>query len=108
MSSWKDDFWGVKKEINLKLVGYKVDGIALINLWDGTQGRIDMTSHAIMQQKAPTKKQVTGKINDGGFGCESIEEADVDVYAVYGNGYEEYINTFHFDKKDCKNAFRGI
>lgn len=108
MSSWKDDFWGIKKEINLKLVGYKVAGETLINLWDGTQGTVDMTPHVIKQQKTPTKKQITGKINDGGYGCESIEEADVNVYAVYGSGYEEFINTYHFDKKDCKGAKRGI
>jgi len=108
MNSWKDDFWGIKEEIKLKLVGYKVTGTALINLWDGTQGTVDMTPHVIKQQKTPTKKQITGKINDGEYGCESIEEADVNVYAVYGSGYEEFINTYHFDKKDCKNAFRGI
>jgi hypothetical protein len=97
-----------QKEVTLKLVGYEVRGEATMNMWGGGKGTVEMKPQQIMQTNRPSKKQITGKLNDGGFGCESIDSATVDLYAIYESGHMEYLDSFVFDKEDCKNAFRGI
>ena len=79
------------KTVTLKHVGYKIEGNAQIELWGGGYGGITMDSNTIKGNV--TKTKILGCINDGQFGCVSIEEAKVDIYDLYENGYTEYNRT---------------
>jgi len=70
------------KELNIKQIGISVEGEALINLWGGGQGTISMDRTFLPLDKA-TKTNILRCVNDGGFGCESIESAEIDIYDVY-------------------------
>jgi hypothetical protein len=94
-----------EKSVTLKHIGYYCDGTAFLNLWGGGQGNIQM--NAWSTQKGDRKSIVKG-INDGQFGCESIESAKVDVYDLYENGYKVYDNTIEFSAEEIKDAQRGI
>jgi len=71
--------------VTLKQIGYKFSGRATLNLWDGRQGTIEMDSW-ITQGKFDRQKMIDG-INDGQFGCESIEFAEVRIEKLFENGY---------------------
>ena len=81
------------KQVTLNQVGYVVGGEALLNLWGGGQGTIEMNETTIDNL---TIENILKSINDGGFGCESIEEADVIIYTLYEHGYTEYETGLHF------------
>ena len=67
-----------------------------------------MTAQFLTLKKA-TKDNILRCINDGGFGCESVEEADIDIYAVYDNGYKVYDRTIHIDSPIHTKLFmKGI
>ena len=99
----------VKKEITIKLKGYKISGEVAIKLWGGGNAMIDMNPTLIHQTKYPTKKQIINAVNDGGFGCEIILEAAVRIHALYGDNYYVYLETQYLDKKDLtNNNNRGV
>jgi hypothetical protein len=99
----------VKKSIEIKLSGFRMSGEALINHWGGGQGYIRMTPHVFFRQTLPSKKEIAKYINDGQFGCESIESAEVELEAVYGSGYILYQHTYNFKKEEIPmNVKRGI
>ena len=81
------------KQVTLNQVGYVVGGEATLNLWGGGQGTIEMNETTIDNL---TIENILKSINDGGFGCESIEEATVIIYALYEHGYKEYETSLHF------------
>jgi len=58
-------------------------GTAQITLWGGDQGTITMDSFRISE--GYTDADLKACLNDGGFGCESIDGAVIDIYAVYSN-----------------------
>jgi hypothetical protein len=72
-----------------KLVGFKITGTAIINVWGGEKGEIEMNSS--FYEVTPVKNvipkltdiQIKEAINDGGFGCESIESALINIDKVY-------------------------
>lgn len=72
----------------LKQIGYRITGEALLNLWGGGQGYIKMNRTDIPFNKF-NKTNLLKSINDGGFGCESIEEAEILIYDLYENNYTE-------------------
>ncbi len=83
------------KELSLQFKGYKIKGTAHLTLWGGDQGSIRMTEVFIPCDKlSPTA--IKKAVNDGGFGCEFINEAVVNIYKCYGpetNMYEQYDRT---------------
>ena len=79
----------MKKKITLEQVGFAIYGQASINLWGGGLGTIDMDRRFIPYEKM-SRQALLDTINDGGFGCESIDSADIDIYIVFEGGFEQY------------------
>lgn len=65
-------------------------------------------SHLI---KKPTRAMLAKEVNDGQFGCESIESAVAILYAVYGYSAKVYEGEYEFTKKEIAmngHGRRGI
>ena len=91
----------VAQQITLNHVGYSIEGEAILNLWGGGQGTIEMNTIRINKDEL-TVENILSAINDGQFGCESIDFATVDIYALYGEYGEvkRFFHSFEFDRKD--------
>ena len=79
------------KQIILKHEGYFITGKAKLNLWGGGQGAVVMKPFHVNHLR-----EIRDKINDNGFGCESIEEACCNIHRhfVSDNHYvDDYIKT---------------
>jgi len=81
----------MKKQISLNLTHIKVRGSAVLNLWGGGQGKIKMDS-VLIPVKNFNKTAMLKAVNDGGFGCQSIESAEIHLFLVYNgqHGYEVF------------------
>ena len=91
----------VAQQITLNHVGYSIEGEAILNLWGGGQGTIEMKKVRINKDEL-TVENILSAINDNGFGCESIDFATVDIYALYGEYGEvkRFLHSFDFDRMD--------
>lgn len=98
----------MKKKITLELTGYKMCGTSIINLWGGGQGSIRMDTVKFPSDKRPTRAMLAKKVNDGQFGCESIEYAEAILYAVYGGCYEEEVKAYEFTKDEIGMNNTGV
>lgn len=78
-----DAFNAASDGVMLPFEGYVIEGEAMLNLWGGGQGTVDMKCWFIPKDKWCRATLLEG-INDGGFGCQSIEWADVWIYKTYG------------------------
>ncbi len=87
--------------------GITIQGLALIHLWCGGTGHIEMTPNFIPLDKI-SKDNILGCVNDGQFGCEFIKEADIDIYITYDNGSLEFDRTLFSGPIHSSLAFRGI
>ena len=96
----------MKTTIELKLNYIEISGQALLNLWGGGQGVIEMKTIKLKPEKA-TKNNILRCVNDNGFGCESIQSASIDITSVYGNGHCEYIGALEIDHPIHTNLFLG-
>lgn len=94
------------KTVTLKQIGIQVQGEAMLNLWGGGKGTIDMESYFLPLGKA-TKTNILRCVNDNGFGCESIESAYIDIYDVYENGHKQYNRELYVDCKHHTKHFLG-
>jgi hypothetical protein len=98
-----------KKQISLDHWGYELRGEALLNLWGGGQGTIEMSPVRIPDHEL-THTNIKRSINDNGFGCESVESATIVIYDVYGYGpaphYKEYNRTIELNNLQCREAFK--
>lgn len=96
------------KQVTLNQIEIKVEGEVTLKLWGGGTGTINMKPF-ILKGKEVTKDNILGCINDGGFGCESITNAWIDIYDLYENGYKEFNRSIFTDCKHHTNLFlRGI
>ena len=95
----------MSKSITLKHIGYRCKGTALINFWGGGQSRVNMNSWDIDKED---RQSIVKGVNDGGFGCESIESAEVDVFDLFEQNVTQYKKITTFTKDTLKNAKRGI
>lgn len=86
------------ESVTLKQIGYRFAGTAMLNLWGGSQGAIDMKLWTT-QGEFDRKKMIEG-INDGEFGCESIEFAEVFVEKLFENGYTEHDTMIIVEKQE--------
>lgn len=68
---------------------FLIDGTALLNLWGGPQGTIEMTPYAVEAKSLEElKEKILAGANDGGFGCESIQsliESRIFIYYDFAN-----------------------
>lgn len=99
----------VAQQITLNHVGYSIEGEAVLNLWGGGQGTIKMNTIRINKDEL-TVENILSAINDGEFGCESIDFATVDIYALYGEYGEvkRFLHSFEFDRKDLAQKGTGV
>jgi len=97
------------KTITLKLIGYRVMGTAIINFWGGGQGAADMTPTFIPVNKF-SEETVLKSVNDGQFGCESIERAEIEIFEKYERGvlipFDEI--TIEGTPENQKFFYRGV
>lgn len=100
------------KTVTLKQVGWRCKGEVLMNHWGGGQGHYVMDSWDILLKDCENEEQrealIIAGINDGRFGCESIEEAEVHLYELYENDYEVLISQELYQKEEVVNARKGI
>ena len=86
--------------------GIVISGEVQINLWDGGQGAIPMDSTFLPNDKI-TSKNILRCINDGGFGCESIESGDIVIEIMYDNYSREYNRAIFTDHPIHTKYFLG-
>lgn len=101
---------GRMKEISLQFRGYMVKGEAMLKLWGGEEGFIEMKPYFIPENKL-SHTLIKRSVNDNGFGCEAITQAVVDIYKVYGfpnNSYEEFDRTIVLNAQQCSESIKGI
>ena len=77
------------KTVTLKQTGYSISGESVLNLWGGGQGTIDISAGIIPLDKL-SKENLLKCVNDGRFGCESIDCARVIIEDLYEDGYTQY------------------
>jgi len=68
--------------ITLKKIGITIAGKVTITFWGGGEGEIEMIRTFIPNDKI-SKENILRCVNDGEFGCESIDEAEIDIYDTY-------------------------
>lgn len=73
-------------------IGIVVGGTATLEFWGGGTGTIEMEEYFLPNGKI-TKDNILRCVNDNGFGCESISDAEIDIYIKYDNGSVEYNRT---------------
>ena len=103
----------MKSEITLEHVGYLIAGESTITLWGGSQAKINIRKTHIPDGNL-TKETLLCCVNDGEFGCASIDSADIEIYDVYGgnghNNYSVYNRTVHIENTHNRHKFfcRGV
>jgi hypothetical protein len=99
---------GKLKQISLDHRGYEIRGEVLIKAWGGAIGTVSMTPVFIPALKL-THNAIKRSVNDGGFGCERIEQATVMIYDVYGftPAYKQFNRVIELDFLQCREAFTG-
>ena len=100
---------GKLKQLSLDFKGYEIKGEAVISMWGGGFGNIEM-GPCFISEKELTHNRLKQCVNDNGFGCEHIAEAYVDIYRVYGEYpyYKQFDRTIILNKDQCFDGLRGI
>ena len=78
----------MKNEITLKRCGYYVTGVSDLTMWGGENACIEMKGF-----KVDHLREIREKINDNGFGVQSINGAICDIFDLYEKGVKEYQRT---------------
>ena len=78
-----------KKTITLEFSHYVIMGTAYLTLWGGDKGEIPMQPYRI---DSLTEDEIKKGANDNGFGCQSIDKIEVDIYENY-EGYTVYLES---------------
>jgi hypothetical protein len=77
------------ESITLKKIGYRIEGYAVISLWGGGVVKVKMDDNFIPLGKM-TAENLYRCINDGRYGCESIDEAHVDIFDAYEQDFHKW------------------
>ena len=86
--------------ISLKFCGFACKGSAKLNLWGGGSGTMMMSPWNVNSNDCNSLfsnsilNTIMDGINDGGFGCESIASAEIDVYGIYKNADGAYCEVY--------------
>lgn len=94
------------KQKLINQIGFSIKGNATLNLWGGGTGDIEMEEYFLPLDKT-TPKNILRCVNDNGFGCESIKEAEIDIYIKYDNGSKEYDRTIYANSPVHSAYFLG-
>lgn len=95
------------KQLVLNQIGYFITGEATLNLWGGGKGTIRMKSVILETNEVPTKEDILKAkiINDNSYGCENIDEANVNIYEVYERDIlGDYIRSYNFNRNELYNC----
>ena len=84
----------------LHQIGWYFEGEAVITLWGGDEGVVNMTPWELLGQF--NEKEMIKGINDGQFGCESIDGAIIQVHRLYPTRYKVYEEDFEYDAEQLK------
>jgi hypothetical protein len=84
----------MRKTKNINQIGYVIRGVAILSLWGGGLGAIDMDP-VFIPFDLFSKTNMLRAVNDGGFGCESIVSADIKILIKYDNGSVEMNHVFY-------------
>lgn len=83
-------------------IGIVVSGFATLEMWGGGQGTIEMEECFLPNGKI-TPKNILRCVNDNGFGCQKIVDAEINILILYDNGSKEYDRTISgFNKKQVE------
>jgi hypothetical protein len=97
----------VKEKIELRFMGYHVEGGAVLQHWDGEIGFIRMKPFDIdaddISNEDELNEIIKSLINDNGFGCQSIMGAFIVLYANYSNedvytGTKIHVKDYYLNK----------
>lgn len=97
----------VKDKIELRFMGYHVEGGAVLQLWGGETSFIQMKPFDIDASNISNEDElneiIKSLINDNGFGCQSIMGAFICLYANYSNedvytGTKIHIKDYYLNK----------
>lgn len=94
------------KEMKVKLIGYEVSGEAVLHLWGGDKGSIEMNASIIKEDKL-SKDNILRCVNDNGFGCELIERATIHVIELYEHGAYGKTVTLEADRDEYRDLYLG-
>ncbi len=94
------------KQKTIKQIGIVVKGEAVIVLWGGGKGTVKMDRTFIPNGKI-THTNIMRCVNDGGFGCESIESASIEIQIKYDNGSTEFERDIELDHPIQRKHFLG-
>jgi hypothetical protein len=96
----------MKKVKSITQIGIVVSGTCVIHMWGGGKGVMNMHETFIPYEKI-SKDNILRCVNDGGFGCESIESARIDISIKYDNRSEEYNRTIEANSPHHTKHFLG-
>lgn len=99
---------GKMKELSLDHRGYTISGVVQVKLWGGCTGSLAMKDTFIPADQL-SHNAIKHCINDNGFGCESILEAEITIFDTYGVQALQVINrVMTLNSKQCFDGIRGI
>ena len=96
----------MKKTKLITQTGFMISGEAVLELWGGGTGTIEMQPVFLPYEKM-TPKNILRCVNDNGFGCESISSAIIDIESVYDNGSRYPEKTIEASHKVHTKYFLG-
>lgn len=94
------------KQKTINQIGIVVKGDSIINHWGGGQSSVQMDKTFIPNGKI-THTNIMRCVNDGGFGCESIESASIEIHIKYDNGSIEFERDMELDHPIQRKHFLG-
>lgn len=96
----------MKKTLTITQIGFVISGSATIYMWGGGKGVIEMEKYYLPYDKC-TPKNILRCVNDNGFGCETIESAEIDISIKFNNGNVLYDRSITADHKIHTQYFLG-
>lgn len=94
---------GKMKRISLKHRGFKITGVAMLEMWGGGFERAQMDSFFLPTDKL-THTNIKQSINDGKQGCRRVISARIHIYDVYVTGYTQYNRSMSLNSQQCQEA----
>ena len=94
------------KEKVVRLIGYSIGGEAVLDMWGGGQGTIEIEKE-FLPVKHFSKDNALRCVNDNGFGCERIVRADVYIEEKYDDGGRGKIIWIEADSDYSRSLFLG-
>lgn len=97
----------IKDKIELRFMGYHIEGEAVLQHWGGEIGFIQMKPFDIdasdISNEDELNEIIKSLINDNDFGCQSIMGAFIILYANYSNedvfnGTKIHVKEFYLNK----------